>query len=351
MNMLSSYIQFIAAVYLTMSIDQLFGRYFWSVYHYKSINGLLRSAKVPSVNQKEILDVAKSAEEQEVKQSRKRGTYWLLICLLLLIYTGFETPMILSADIYSFYIVVPIAFLIYAFGKYILNQWKKVYAVVCGLVILFFILKWIFIKYVSSYASLHVESTARELIYFKWAIIIAISLPIIVQMLRNWLYSHLYLKYVESHIYKCMNEYNAARAFKTGDEISEIAAIYHNAVNHKVSKFKKEDEFIRDVSVIVSQEITKETKMPSLFMLIGTYFSRDKIKLVQLNEIDYSEMLSESVGGSKEKRLTESELYEAYYQEYIHIKPIPKLEKFCKEKGIDYQKFKKFFSQAGGIKK
>ena len=351
MSLLSSYIQFIAAVYLTMSIDQLFGRYFWSVYHYKSINGLLQRAKVPSVNQKEILVVAKSTEEKEVKQSRKRGTYWLLICLLLLIYVGFETPMILFADIYSFYVVMPIAFFIYTLGKYILNQWKKVYAAVGGLVILFFILKWIFIQHVSSYTSLHVESTSLELVYFKWAIIVAISLPIIVQMLRNWLYSHLYLKYVESHIYKCMNEYNAARAFKAGDEISEIAAIYHNAVNHKVSKFKKEDEFIRDVSIIVSQEITKETKMPSLTMLLRTYFLSDKIELIQPKEQDYSEMLSESVGGSRGRHINESEMYEIYYQEYIHTSPIPKMDKFCKEKDIDYQEFKKFFSQINGKKK
>lgn len=206
-------------------------------------------------------------------------------------------------------------------------------------------------QYVSSCTSLHVESTACELIYLKCAIIVTISLPIIVQMLRNWLYSHLYLKYVESHIYKCMNEYNAARAFKTGDDISEIAVIYHNAVNHKVSNFKKEDEFIRDVSVIVSNEITKETKMPSLSLLVKTYFSRNKIELVQLVEQDYSAMLSESVGGSIGKHSNESEMYEKYHQEYIHTNPIPKMDKFCKDKGIDYQKFKKYISQANETRK
>ena len=55
MSTLSTFIQFFAALYLTMSIDHIFGTYFWSPSHYKSIENVLTKSKVPDVNKKTIL--------------------------------------------------------------------------------------------------------------------------------------------------------------------------------------------------------------------------------------------------------------------------------------------------------
>lgn len=346
MSSLSTFIQFFAALYLTMSIDHLFGTYFWSPSHYKSIDNILTKSKVPDVNKKTILAQAQKVENDEIRQSRKKGTFWLSICLLLLVYSSFEIDTILLVDIYILNITVTIAFIIYLLSVYLMKKWRCVYLLLGGLVVIFCLIKIITFDMIPTSTSIDIRNSNIHLNILRWTIIISITIPVIMQLLRNWLYTNGYLTYVAFNVHKCVNDYNAARAFKPEGNISSIAKEYQDAVGHKVSHAKTEDDFIHTISNTLSQKLSEQTAIPTLWILIKTSVSKSKYQIHESDSIDYAEMLSVGVDeDNKSGNEEDDKELEPFYQEYIKRKPLPKIVTFCKEKHIEETHFRALYNK------
>ena len=353
MSTLSTFIQFFAALYLTMSIDHIFGTYFWSPSHYKSIENVLTKSKVPDVNKKTILAQAQKVENDEIHQSRKKGTFWLTICLLLLVYASFEIKTIPLIDIYAMILAMSIAFLIYLFSSYLMKKWIFLYVCLGGLIIVYYVVKNIKCDFLPSTTDIKIDSYNIHLNMLRWIVICSTTIPVIIQLLRNWLYSYGYLAYVAFNVHKCVDEYNAACAFKPGGNISSIAKEYQDAVGHKVSHAKTEDDFIHTISKTLSQKLSEQTAIPTLWILIKTSVFKNKYQIQESSSTDYAEMLS--VGVEEDNKLENNEYenkkFEQFYQEYIIRKPAPKIASFCKEKHIDETRFRAFYNKKIKVKK
>lgn len=208
---LSSFIEFFAAVYVTMCIsNDLFLR-FWTPAHYRRIEEILKEHEFPgsSILYQQFFDKIKDISNNVNNLSIKRGAFMLSVCILLLIYMGVE-PSISSKNILSAGLLcslLPIL-IILCFHRIFFNKWKYVIlsiAVVIGTFILTLYKhdEWSAIQY-------FVDVCDNYKLYI---IVLIILYPIIHQLILNWLFSSVYRGYLSSII---SNEYEKYISSKEG---------------------------------------------------------------------------------------------------------------------------------------
>lgn len=97
---LSTFIQYLAALYFTICIDGAFFRRFWSPDYYRLVTEIISLYKFQqSQTLKDKLNSTIKEQANKIEDhSVKRGVFMLLFCLFFLVYISFELSYITELD-------------------------------------------------------------------------------------------------------------------------------------------------------------------------------------------------------------------------------------------------------------
>lgn len=262
MSSFSSLIEFVAAIYVTMSLDTLFSKSFWTPDYVKKVEATLSAVGIPTTLINKLSNVISDTSDKEQRKGSLLGILMLMYSVSLLVCIGFEPAEMSKITIIIGYnnaitfsaIMVLLCFVGLSFCKKI--SFKTILffgAVLVGISIVAFIL-------FDEMTIIH--QPWREII-----VIVALLFPILIQLFRNWLYSTIYLKYMEQKVGICYRKYDEALRFN-GNEITSIDPKYQNAVHTamrtQTSQDKRIDEFVK----ILEKDVSQYVSVPSVYSLL-----------------------------------------------------------------------------------
>lgn len=195
----SSFVEFFAAIYVTMAVNNDFCSNFWTPKYYEEMDSLLKEYDFSgsSFIRDHLMNEIKHKYEIVQNRAHYRGFIVLILCILYLIFMGFEN----ESNSISIQHHVPIlsCTLLVALtllgSKYILRNWR--WTIGCVLI----------------YASIYITLKIAQLSFFesneicififnnKCILLVAIILlPIIHQLYIYWIFSSIYKGYLKSHV-------------------------------------------------------------------------------------------------------------------------------------------------------
>ena len=344
---LNTFIQYMAALYFTICIDGAFFRRFWSPDYYKLVTDIVSKYKFQqSQTLKDKLNNAIKDHADKIEDhSVKRGVFMLLFCLFFLVYNAFEVNYSADIDrikewfpiwISSFYVAI-----IMLMSGFSLKRWR-----------------WIVIHtsiFVVLYIVLHIVTIVNEnnVYYFGWIawlkvyLIVFLLSPILYQLYINWLYSQAYVQ----HLISTLNaEYE--KYLKTSKAINDKDKNFADECYMKVfsdSYFDNngQDVVITNFNQAVLERLITACRPPVPYVLIRKWISikYDKNNVEAIKKIESQYLFIEEEGipqqCSTNTRMEENSRYDQLIIEYNAMAGVP-LKKFCKEKGIDLDSFKKY---------
>lgn len=218
---LNTIVQLFAALYVTITIDNIVIRRFWTPDLYTIIEKTLSKFDfaLSSPAQIGLLATIKSSAAVVEKQSRLRGAYFLILCISILIFNCLECNIpIINTPIYYFsiFITIIVAFCVYIYGMYKWTRWSSVIVSYIILLIVF-ALNLILPLYIEKFGGWKLWMTSNVttiLLLDKISIIVLLSIPILIRLFLNWLYSSVYVECLNERLNK---EYDSYK--KTSDAI------------------------------------------------------------------------------------------------------------------------------------
>ena len=316
----SSFIELVAAIYLTISLDDLLLRRFWTPDYAKKLEREFDGIVIPQIAKRPTLQRAKELSSKEDARSRKRGALMFSLTVILLVAIGFEPTLGIKEcfQAIAYCTVLIMVVILYTLDELFLRSWWAVIISV-GLLLLLFI---VFLFWLPCYAFYELWSSGainRAVFYVKPLMVFVLLSPILWQILRNWIYSRYYLPYIVDLVTQKANEYNKAMTInpKQGHKISEVAKPYLDVIGYAIAA-NEEDRLIK----------------PFLDILVA-----------ELSDIKYVPLLPELVWYSYKtyrKKHPHTHTLARYYKQYYAQQPLPKIESFCNSNGIDYDAFRNY---------
>lgn len=201
---LSSFIEFFAAVYVTMCISNDIFLRFWTAAHYTRIEEILKEQDFPGgpILYQQLFEKIKEFSNNVNNISIKRGAFMLSFCILLLIYIGFET----KASSAALLLCILPTIVVLCFHRVILKKWKFVILSISIVVGVFILTLY---KY-EDWVGIHPTIDILEY-YERHIIVLVILLPIIHQLIINWLFSSVYRGYLSSTIAREYDKYISSK--------------------------------------------------------------------------------------------------------------------------------------------
>lgn len=269
---ISSLIQLFAAIYLTMCLDNLFFNRFWARDYSEIIEKEFKKIKhVPDEALKPSINRVKDAAEDEEKRMRRLGTFMFIMTSFLLIFIGFENGIIAYTGsqglAYSYVFLSVMMLLFYGFDRYLMDRWLKVYGVIivlllvfCGLVFLLPSLRF--------YDSFRDEFSHFWRVAAKTSVVVAIIIPVMWQLFRNWVYARFYLSHILAQVEAEVGKFNNAISFDSEKQsIHSIKASYQDLAV-KVATSRGTDARITDLSDGFMAELSLLDYSPTLIPLL-----------------------------------------------------------------------------------
>lgn len=226
LNELNTLVQFLAALYVTITIDNLVIHRFWTPDLYAIVRKTLSKFDfaLSSPAQDGLLTTVQSSAAIVEKQSRLRGVYFLMLCISILTFNCFESN-ISVVDIPIFYfsilITLTVAFLLYVYGVYRWTQWRSV--IISYIILLaVFVLNVLLPLSVNRFIGWTIWATSNVstiLFWDKFCLIVLLSIPILIRLVLNWLNSSVYVKCLTEKLNKEYDSYKkTADAIKTKNQ-------------------------------------------------------------------------------------------------------------------------------------
>lgn len=343
---LSTYIQFLAAIYVTICLDNVIGKRFWSPNYYDLVTNELSIFKrfISSPKQELLEKEIKRKAKQLDDRSRKRGTLMLFYCALLMFYSSFECDYVSTIpacsqsflSYFPFFVVLMISLTLVIFYDYIFKRWRRLLLVILFQTIMFVICliliknfciskQWLFIKYT------------------KLIIAFLLPIPIIHQLYFNWLYSTAYLFYLKCEVRDEFEKYQTSKkAYEQKDKNMADKSYYQAFTNILLDN--NPDNILTELNKTLYEHLEKRCTPPSSFDLFKFWIKRnDDENLPTIPQSLSSEEENMSVNRELEHTYDRSK-YDQYYNEYEAINPKSKLKFFCLEKGLNYDDFRVFYN-------
>lgn len=325
----SSLIELFAAIYLTISLDDLLLRRFWTPDYEKTVNAEFAKIKMPVMAKRPIIQNTGVYSSYEEKRSRKRGGLMFGITVTLLVMIGFNeylTPLGQFGKSVILITFLSMELIIYIFDRFFLTSW---WSVLWSFVFVPLILGIAAISFPESdgYKDLSEKSFEGLVLIAKIFMVIMLILPVIWQLIRNWLYSRYYLNYIVEQTRVKAKQYDVALRCdpKKGNKIANVALPYHDAVLQAVAAGDG-DRVITPFLIVLESELKSIEFVPTLWPLIKHSYRYNK------------------------KYNPSNHKLKSLYKQYKGCLPMPKMDKFCEENGIDINVFRSYYQKQMGQK-
>lgn len=195
----SSFVEFFAAIYVTMAVNNDFCSNFWTPKYYKEMEQLLDTydfSGSSSIRNK-LMEEIKAKYEIVQSHAHFRGFILLTLCVGYLIFMGYENEensLLVEHYVPLLYSTVLVGLTV-LFSGWLLTNWRWTILSVILYGIVYIVLKIGNWELVANLAS------SKFLYIFKTQLMIAIILlPIIYQIYVYWLHSSIYKGYLKHHV-------------------------------------------------------------------------------------------------------------------------------------------------------
>lgn len=285
----SSFVEFFAAIYVTMAVNNDFCSNFWTPKYYKEMDSLLKEYDFSgsSFIQDHLMDEIKHKYEIVQNRAHYRGFIVLILCIYYLIFMGFENDSN-SISIQHYVPILSCTLLVtitLICSKYILRNWR--WTIGCVLV----------------YASIYITLKIVQLSFFesneicififnnKCILLVAIILlPIIHQLYIYWIFSSIYKGYLKYHVAEEYERYKKSMLGIRNKDKSLVDDIYLEAWTDL--KFRtNEDPTLTSFYQVLNNQLLSVAS-PTHWQLLISWFKyhintlKNKCKDDSLNQFD-----------------------------------------------------------------
>lgn len=224
----SSFVEFFAAIYVTMAVNNDFCSNFWTPRYYKEMEQLLKTYNFSgssSIHNK-LMEEIKSKYEVVQSHAHFRGFILLTLCVGYLIFMGYEdeiNSLVVGHYVPLLYSTVLVGMTI-LFSSLILTKWKRAVLMVCLYAVVYIVLK------IGNWEFMADLSLSKFLYAYKTQLMIGIILlPIIYQIYVYWLHSSIYKGYLKHHVAFEYERYQKSMAGIKSKDRSRVDDIYMTA--------------------------------------------------------------------------------------------------------------------------
>lgn len=320
----SSYIELFAAIYLTISLDDLLLKRFWTPDYESKMSKALKSIKMPGVALSSILQQTKSLSRIEEARSRKRGVLMFGLTVWLLILSGFEEKLLMVGQNGEAIILIALSILtLIAFGfddRFLKTGWS----VIIVTLLIPFIVSLIFLSSRRCEFICMFYSRADIVLVFSAQLLLLFSLllPVVWQLFRNWLYTRSYIQYIVDETSMRAKEYRYALSYQKGThQMTKVAKPYMNIVADSLGD-NWQDLQITSLINTLKSELSKIVFVPRMLVLLRCLHERKR---------------KYHPGKHRLNRLV---------KEYENQNTKNRIDQFCQEHNIDTAAFKAYRSRS-----
>ena len=332
-----SFIEFMAAIYVTMNIDNLIAKRFWT-HDFKSMLGDLfirwRVPYVSNASSKKYRDI-NDIQKLEECLSRRRGTFMLSFCVFLLIYIGFEPTTYLmtirqvATTYFSLCVSFVYVFVVFFCNRFFLSRLWSLLLSIMGIPLVYFIAD------IYRYDILFESCSLSFLQLFYPAdsyLVITLLTPIVWQLLRSWLYSQTNMVRIQYLIREELDNLDKARQYKKGEDINQIVSWYRNDVVKRVGLSGADDEVDGNMIQTFNTRLRDLIQIPHIWQILP-YINKEPLEEYAYTEatVYYSEPVSTP--------------FDDLCKEYHDLANKPNIVDFAKSKKIDHKEFREYYQR------
>lgn len=344
----SSFVEFFAAIYVTMAVNNDFCSNFWTPKYYKEMDLLLKEYDFSGSSSihDSLMEKVKNKYENVQNRAHYRGFIVLMLCIFYLIFMGYEDETnSMSVEYY-----VPILSntllvgLTLIFSNEILKSWRR--TVSC---VILYVLVYVFLKCVHWYG---VEAHAITIVVFNYKSLLLVAiilLPVIHQLYIYWLYSSVYKGYLKHHV---SNEYERYKVsmlgIKTKDKF-KVDEIYMKAWSDAKFMTNEDPTYTTFYQVLTDQLLSIAS--PTHWQLLMSWIKYHMKKIFsketpgpqfEMNETNTNnEKVSDNALVQYERKDNKGLDFTNEYNRYIKWKKRSgkngSLKNFCIERNINYK--------------
>lgn len=264
----SSFVEFFAAIYATMAVNNDFCSNFWTPKYYKDMELLLKTYNFSgssSIHDK-LMDDIKTKYEVVQSHAHFRGFILLSLCVCYLIFMGYENEdncMDVSHYIPILYSTVLVGITI-LFSSMILYNWRRVILSVGVYFIVYIALK------IGNWECIANSYLSMLLFQYKSILLIGIIiLPIGYQIFIYWLHSSIYKGYLKYHVRIEHERFQKSMDGIKNRDRSKVDKIYMDTWTDAVF-VSNEDPTLTSFYKVLNQQLLRIAS-PSCWQLLSSW--------------------------------------------------------------------------------
>ena len=264
----SSFVEFFAAIYVTMAVNNDFCSNFWTPKYYKDMELLLKTYNFSgssSIHDK-LMDEIKTKYEVVQSHAHFRGFILLSLCVCYLIFMGYENEdncMDISHYIPILYSTVLVSITI-LFSSMVLYNWRRVILSVGVYFIVYIVLK------IGNWECIANCYLSMLLFQYKSIMLIGIIiLPIGYQIFIYWLHSSIYKGYLQYHVRIEHERFQKSMDGIKNRDKSKVDKIYMDAWTD-VAFVSNEDPTLTSFYKVLNQQLLRIAS-PSYWQLLYSW--------------------------------------------------------------------------------
>lgn len=345
MNDLNTLVQFLSAIYLTITIDNLMFNRFWTADLYAMTEKALCKFDfcLSSPKKDALLSVIKSVSVTTDKIARRRGGYFLMVCLSLLVFFAFENSLIYELKVITHFVFTLTLFFVcieYILGIFHWKCWRHVFSYYCVLLVIFIggTTLLMHVLPLSSFVDYLKNNDTTIVLIGKSLTVFSLVIPIALRLYNNWLNSFVYVRFINSRLEDENQAYQITKeAIKTKDQ-SKCDPRYDDVYKSVYFSGKGAND---------SMETGLVDKLVDHLEIIcrpQNIWGLIKFRLSKEFNDSIEPQAKQSVNASYALPVSETDEnidYTQCLEEYTKLSG-KKIKDFCKEKGINEDAFRKF---------
>lgn len=336
---LDSFLQFIAAICFTITIDSSVFQRFWNADYYGIVKKCISKYEVNTSTPKaKDLDQYITKHKRLIEANgRMQGAYLLLVSCMLIVYELFEPIFVKCESVHNVAIsmVLLFSFIVVTFTKW-QNKWGKVILLWFITILLLIALTILSVSYASKIGVFIDLISSR--VFLRILLVICIGIPVGCRFLYNWLYTNRYPIFLDASLFEEKKDFEAAKkAIKSKDKNGlpeKYQGAFRDAYMDEMKNASEEEDVVASCTDLYYVQIEAIVdNQPSFFQLFKRIKKETRSELLTI---------SSPIPQLNESYITE---IERYVEEYYKLTTRPKMKEFCRQKGIDYMVFSSQWSK------
>ena len=355
----SSYLEFIGAVYFTMSLSDYLTTKIWSPQDAKKINRSLDGLGMKDDDdfKQAVLDANKKKGEKLQAELSKKSLIGIFVVAFLLLFVGFEPSLSgnenqEASSLLQLELVYTCAYFLlslFTLQWIIFNKWKYVILYILSNLVFFFVIRWktfVFNQY-------EIESYLTDNV--GMVVCITITIPILWQIFITWLHKSVFYGYVKSKIQSAQEEYKKVLDYANKHEFEKLPKRYHEIymrISQAASATSPQqiiDDSLTEYKGVLYNDVRVIGLNVRLYQLLLSWFKYKVWRLWKWIKELFSSR-GKIVSNPNKLMVTNYAEYAEKYKRYKQKKSTLKMKDFCEAEQIDFVEFNKYYSKYCQIK-